>query len=128
MSTYTPPTVRSCHSNQYIYHTPETTTNPSVAVVQRKRQEVQGIVIPSSTRLCLRTLKDASQGLQNTDLYTAEYSQQISGYDEINRHVIEQVPDYVTDIYKRLYSEEVSSKNLTESTSSVDHLFKISPF
>jgi hypothetical protein len=82
--------------------------------VHRKRQEVQGVSIPSSTRLCLRTLKeDESHGLQNPHLYTAEYSQQISGYDEINRHVTEHVPDYVTDIYQRLYSEEVSSNDLS---------------
>ena len=57
--------------------------------------------------MCLRTKKEDNHGLQNENFYSAEYTQEISAYDEINRGKIEQVPNYVTDIYQRLYYAEV---------------------
>jgi hypothetical protein len=52
-----------------------------------------------------------NHGLQQKPLYPSEYSQGISVYDEINRDNVQQVPNYVTDIYQRLYCAEVSCFN-----------------
>jgi hypothetical protein len=110
MSTYSTPLtiiLRECTSQQ-LHHAPNSGTTESGATVPRKRTAEPGAITPSSTRLCLGTHKQGSHGLQNKKFYSSEYTQQISVYDEINRDKIEHVPDYVTDIYQRLYYAEVS--------------------
>ena len=107
MSTYTPLTICSCHTTQHLYHTPNTRTTPSAASMPRKRTAEPGIVFPYSSRMRLRTKKEDNHGLQNENFYSEEFTQGISAYDKINRGKIEQVPNYVTNIYQRLYYAEV---------------------
>ena len=96
----------------HLLYTPENQT-PSGALVPQKRTAVQGIIIPCATRPCLSPAKMVSHGLQSEPFYSSEYTQGISAYDEMNRHKVQQVPNYVTDIYQRLYYAEVSCTNLT---------------
>jgi hypothetical protein len=98
------------HSDQYIYHTPDIGPSSPVIPVPRKRTALPGIVIPSSTRLCPGTTEKGSYGLQDNNLYSAEYSVQVASYDMHDKDDVNYVPSYVTDIYQRLYSEEVSAK------------------
>jgi hypothetical protein len=104
------------------YRTPNA-KSPSGVTVPQKRTVIPDIVMPPSTRQCLHTAREGVQtlttpavittrtpnhGLQNKTLYSSEYCQEISAYDEIKRDKIQQVPNYVTNIYQRLYCVEVS--------------------
>jgi hypothetical protein len=108
MSNYDPTALTRFNDNKDIPHTPDTRTSPVDNTVLRKRSGRPGIIRPSSTRLCNREHGNVNHGLQNQNFYPTEYSQEISCYDEINQDKIEQVPNYVTDIYQRLYYAEVS--------------------
>jgi hypothetical protein len=104
------------------YRTPNAKSLSGVTVPQ-KRTAIPDIVIPPSTRQCLHTAREgvqpltlpavittrtANHGLQSKTLYSSEYCQEISAYDKIKRDKIQQVPNYVTNIYQRFYCVKVS--------------------
>jgi hypothetical protein len=91
------------------YQTPDTKKNPSAASLQQKRAALPGITTPSSTRPCLPALNQGYYGLQNKQFYAAEYATRISTYDVHDSEDVNHVPGYVTDIYQRLYFQEVST-------------------
>ena len=99
-----------------LYHTPKNKT-PLGALVAEKRTVVQGLDIPRATRPRLSRAGVVCHSLQTQPLYSSEYSQEISVYDKINRGEVQQVPNYVTDIYQRLYYAEVSCTDQARLTS-----------
>ncbi len=122
-SDYTPPSFTG-----HLYYTPEENRTTSEVTEPKKRLAKLGIIVPPKTRQCLRTPNEENHGLQSRPLYTANYSKGISVHDESNQGNIQQVTTYVTDIYQRLYSAEVSSTDDSASPMHIYLLPMIDPF
>jgi hypothetical protein len=118
MPSSTPQPLRSSHpGNLRGPHTPENTATLLEPTAIRKRTGPPGNKIPAAARQRLSTREEEfDHGLQNEHFYAAEYSPNIAG----------QEPNYETDIYQRLYSEEVSAKDLA-STTRIKLPFEITP-
>jgi hypothetical protein len=73
---------------------------------EENKEKTQAGAVPKN--LCNDILAHTDHGLVRTPFDDSKYTPGISRYDLETRDDVQEVPDYVTDIFQRLYDAEVS--------------------